>query len=264
MSGWIQSIIINLTRRILLLTHNQGEAISNAEVGLDRTNIIPFLFTTLVKTSTTTQPGLKLERVTGPDEGGLRHSSPFTVWKFGYCKKRKPEAFPHWLNHKKTTSSLHVLTLRANVADLGKMRCLFMFFIVFLQTNKRMRASLRGRRKCWVGGRMLEILTSLRHVPAVVPSLTQIKQMLSAYGHTAEPARCHWRPITLSPRCDDAIQVQGHHSPSEQWLHRGWLGRHASHLSVRVCDFTFSTQFLWPGTEPWTYSTLYLVLTLQI
>lgn len=107
-----------------------------------------------------------------------------------------------------------------------------MFFIVFLQTNKRRRASLRGRRKCWVRRRMLEILTSWRHAPVVVPSLTRIKQMLSAYGHTAEPARCHWRPITPSPRCDEAIQAQGHRMLSEQWMHRGWLRRHASHLSL--------------------------------
>lgn len=112
-----------------------------------------------------------------------------------------------------------------------------MFFIVFLETNKRMRASLRGRRKCWVAGRMLEILTSLRHAPAVVPSLTHIKQMLSAYGHNAEPARCHWRPITPSPRCDDAIQVQGHRFLSEQGLHRGWRGHHASHPSAsNLCE----------------------------
>lgn len=47
------------------------------------------------------------------------------------------------------------------------------------------------------------------------------------------------------------------------------LRLHTSLLSVCVCVciydiFTFSTQFLWPGTEPLTYSTLYLVLTLHI
>lgn len=38
-------------------------------------------------------------------------------------------------------------------------------------------------------------------------------------------------------------------------------------VCVRVCTcdiFTFSKQFLWPGMEPLTYSTLYLVLTLHI
>lgn len=36
------------------------------------------------------------------------------------------------------------------------------------------------------------------------------------------------------------------------------------HSQVCVCAiFTFSKQFLWPGTEPLTYSKLYLVLTLH-
>lgn len=184
MSGRTQSIIINLTASLVASYRWHIIRRNPSQLGIFRWHNPRFF--SFHNTALENWTRAKTKELTVPEDGGLYKSSPFTVcqncevipWTKWRTLSLYPPQEPDWTIKKKNNEQSTRAAFGANTADLGKMWCIFVFFIVFRQTNKR--TSLKVHRKCWLRERMLEILSSLSHVPAIVPSLTNIKQMLSA------------------------------------------------------------------------------------